>query len=158
MSGGFRAEAGPWRDFYLTGAYELRNGVTMTAIDPKKAVGLLLATPVDRFLDSMAVRLKGPEADGKRMTFNFIFDDVGETHVIELENAVLHHRRAEPVAGADATVHLTRALLVRLGIGDAGIKDMVMSDDLKVDGSRLQLLSFLSLIDRPDGLFPIVTP
>ncbi len=155
---GYRAEAGPWRDFYLTGALELRSGVTMTAIDPKKSVDLLLATPVDRFLDSMAVRLKGPEADGKQMTFNFVFDDVGETHVVELENAVLHHRRAEPVAGADATVHLTRELLVRLGIGDAGLKDVVMSDDLKVEGSRLKLLSLLSLIGRPNGLFPIVTP
>jgi alkyl sulfatase BDS1-like metallo-beta-lactamase superfamily hydrolase len=155
---GFRAESGPWRDFYLTGAYELRNGVTMTAIDPKKAVGLLLATPVDRFLDSMAVRLKGPEADGKHMTFNFVFDDVGETHVIELQNAVLHHRQAEPVAGADATVHLTRNLLVQLGIGDAGLKDLVMSDDLKVEGSRLKLLSLLSMIGKPNGLFPIVTP
>ncbi len=155
---GFRAESGPWRDFYLTGAYELRNGVSMTAIDPKKSVGLLLATPVDRFLDSMAVRLNGPEADGKRMTFNFIFDDVGETHVIELSNAVLHHRRAEAVPGADATVRLTRDLLVQLGIGEAGLKDLVMSDELKVEGSRLKLLSFLSMIGRPNGLFPIVTP
>jgi alkyl sulfatase BDS1-like metallo-beta-lactamase superfamily hydrolase len=155
---GFRAESGPWRDFYLTGAYELRNGVSMTAIDPKKSVGLLLATPVDRFLDSMAVRLNGPEADGKRMIFNFIFEDAGETHVLELSNAVLHHRRAEAVPGADATVRLTRDLLVRLGIGEAGLKDLVMSDELEVEGSRLKLLSFLAMIGKPNGLFPIVTP
>jgi alkyl sulfatase BDS1-like metallo-beta-lactamase superfamily hydrolase len=55
-------------------------------------------------------------------------------------------------------VHLTRELLVRLGIGDAGLKDVVMSDDLKVEGSRLKLLSLLSLIGRPDGRVPIVTP
>jgi alkyl sulfatase BDS1-like metallo-beta-lactamase superfamily hydrolase len=155
---GYQAESGPWRDVYLTGAYELRNGVSVTALDPKKGIGVLLNTPVDRFLDSMAVRLKGPDADGKRMTFNFIFDDVGETHVVELENAVLHHRQAEPVANADATVHLTRALLVKLGIGEAGVKDLVMSDELKVEGSRLKLLSFLSLLDKPDTRFPIVTP
>jgi alkyl sulfatase BDS1-like metallo-beta-lactamase superfamily hydrolase len=155
---GYQAESGPWRDVYLTGAYELRNGVSVTALDPKKGIGVLLNTPVDRFLDSMAVRLKGPDADGKRMTFNFIFDDVGETHVVELENAVLHHRQADPVANADATVHLTRALLVKLGIGEAGVKDLVMSDELKVEGSRLKLLSFLSLLDKPDTRFPIVTP
>ena len=33
-----------------------------------------------------------------------------------------------------------------------------MSDDLKVEGSRLKLLSFLSLLDKPDTRFPIVTP
>jgi alkyl sulfatase BDS1-like metallo-beta-lactamase superfamily hydrolase len=155
---GFRAESGPWRDVYLTGAYELRNGVQGTAIDPRRAAGLLANTPVERFLDSMTVRLDGPKADGKRMRFNFVFTDVGETHVLELDNAVLHHHRGEPVADADATVRLTRDLLIRLGIGEAGLKEVVMSDALEVEGSRLKLLSFLSLLDKPDGRFPIVTP
>jgi alkyl sulfatase BDS1-like metallo-beta-lactamase superfamily hydrolase len=35
---------------------------------------------------------------------------------------------------------------------------MIFSKDLDVDGSRLALLSFFSLLDRPDGNFPIVTP
>jgi alkyl sulfatase BDS1-like metallo-beta-lactamase superfamily hydrolase len=155
---GFRAESGPWRDVYLTGAYELRNGIQGTALVPRRAVGLLANTPVDRFLDSMTVRLDGPKADGKRMRFNFVFTDVGETHVLELDNAVLHHRRGEPVADADATVRLTRDLLIRLGIGEVGLKEVVMSDALEVEGSRLKLLSFLSLLDKPDGRFPIVTP
>ena len=155
---GFRAESGPWRDVYLTGAYELRNGVQGNALDPRRAVGLLTNTPVESFLDSMSVRLDGPKADGKRFRFNFVFTDADETHVLELDNAVLHHRRGEPVADADATVRLTRDLLIRLGIGEAGLKDLVMSDALEVEGSRLKLLSFLSLLDKPDGRFPIVTP
>jgi alkyl sulfatase BDS1-like metallo-beta-lactamase superfamily hydrolase len=155
---GYQAEAGPWRDVYLTGAYELRGGEPTSVLDPKRAVGLLRHTPVASFLDSMAVRLNGPDADGKRKTFNFTFTDLGETHVIELENAVMHHRMAEPVAGADATVRLTRELLIKLGIGDAGLRELVMSDELQVEGSRLELLSFLSLIEKPDGRFAIVTP
>jgi len=155
---GYQAESGPWRDVYLTGALELRSGVQGSAVDPRRALGLLRGTPVERFLDSMTVRIDGPAADGKRFKFNFVFTDVGETHVLELENAVLHHRRAGPAADADATVRLTRELLLRLGIGDAGLKDLVMSDELEVEGSRLKLLSFLSLLDRPDGRFPIVTP
>jgi len=155
---GYRAESGPWRDVYLSGAYELRNGVQGTAVDPRRAIALLASTPVDRFLTSMAVRLDGPGADGKHMKFNFVFTDVGETHVVELENAVLHHRRGEPAADVDATVHLTRDLLVQLGTGQAGLKDIVMSDSLRVEGSRLKLLSFLLLLDKPDGRFPIVTP
>ena len=35
---------------------------------------------------------------------------------------------------------------------------MLFSDDLAVEGSRLDLLAFFSLLDRPDGTFPIVTP
>jgi alkyl sulfatase BDS1-like metallo-beta-lactamase superfamily hydrolase len=157
---GFQAESGPWRDVYLSGAFELRNGTQGMFNDPRNLVGLLRATPPARMLDSMAVRLNGPKADGKRMRFNFVFDDVGgEAHVVEVENAVLHHRQVPaPVAGADATVHLTRELLIRLGLGDAGLRDVVMSDELEVQGSRLALLSFLSMLDRQDGRFPIVTP
>jgi alkyl sulfatase BDS1-like metallo-beta-lactamase superfamily hydrolase len=155
---GYQSESGPWRDEYLSGAYELRNGVQGTAVDPRRAIELLRNTPVDRFLTSMAVRLDGPAADGKHLKFNFVFTDAGETHVIELVNSVLHHHRAEPAGDADATVHLTRDLLVRLGTGDAGLKELVFSDDLKVDGSRMKLLTLLSMLDKPDGKFPIVTP
>jgi alkyl sulfatase BDS1-like metallo-beta-lactamase superfamily hydrolase len=155
---GYQAESGPWRDAYLTGAFELRHGPQGMANDPANALGLLRAMPAARSLDSMAVRLNGTEADGKRMTFNFVFDDVQESYVLELENAVLHHRRADPTPEADATVHLTRDLLVRLGLGQVGVKELVMSDELRVQGSRLKLLSFLSMIDKPDGQFAIVTP
>jgi alkyl sulfatase BDS1-like metallo-beta-lactamase superfamily hydrolase len=128
------------------------------AVEPKFTVALLRQASPSRFLDSMAVRLDGPAADGKHLRFNFVFDDVHETHVVELENSVLHHWQADPVPGANATVHLTRDLLARLGTGEAGIKDLAMSDDFRVEGSRLDLASFLAMVKAPDGQFPIVTP
>jgi len=156
---GFRAESGVWRDIYLTGAHELRTDRRGSVTDPRRVAAFLADLPVDRLLDSMALRLDGEEADGKRYAFNFTFTDVHETHIVKVENAVLHHGRQEqPVPGTDATVRLTRDLLIRLGSGQAGLKELVMSDDLQVDGSRLKLLGFLSLFDRPDPAFPIVTP
>jgi alkyl sulfatase BDS1-like metallo-beta-lactamase superfamily hydrolase len=156
---GFRAESGIWRDIYLTAAYELRGGRRGSVVDPRRVAAFLADLPVDRLLESMAMRLNGEEADGKRYAFNFKFTDVHETHLVKVENAVLnHHRQEQPVPGTDATVQLTRDLLIRLGSGQAGLKELVMSDDLQVDGSRLKLLGFLSLFDRPDPVFPIVTP
>lgn len=155
---GYQAESGPWRDEYLSGAYELRRGTQGMATNPGNFLGLLRQTSPDKTLEAMAVRLNGPDADGKHLVFNFIFDDVNESYVLELKNAVLHHHRGDPVPGADATVHVTRDFMARLGTGSVGVKDLVMSDDLKVEGSRLKLLEFLSLLDRPDGRFAIVTP
>ena len=43
---------------------------------------------------------------------------------------------------------LTRDFLVQLATGQAGLREMIFSDDLAVDGSRLELLSFFSLFDR----------
>jgi alkyl sulfatase BDS1-like metallo-beta-lactamase superfamily hydrolase len=155
---GYQAESGPWRDFYLSGAADLRHGVTTPPLNIASAAELLRHLSAERFFDSMASRLDGPKADGKTMVLNFTFTDLGENHVVTLENAVLHHRRAEPAPDAAATVKLTRDFLVRLVTGQAGLREMIFSDELSVEGSRLDLLSFFSLLERQDGRFPIVTP
>jgi alkyl sulfatase BDS1-like metallo-beta-lactamase superfamily hydrolase len=87
-----------------------------------------------------------------------VFTDLGESWVLSLENSVLHPVRRDPDPSAAATVRLSREFLVRLVTGQAGLRELVFSDALSVEGSRLELLGFLSLLDRPDGRFPIVTP
>src|SRR3990172_7408200 len=104
----------------------------------------------------MATRLDGPEAADESMTLNFVFTDLGETHVLTLENAVLHHARREADPAAAATLRLTQDVFLRLATGQAGLRDLIFSDELDVEGSRTRLLSFFSLFDRPDGRFPIV--
>ncbi len=155
---GYQAEAGPWRDNYLTGALELRRGVQAPATDLAAAAGLLRHVPLDLFFTSFATRLIGPKADGKTLIINLVFTDLHESYVLKIENAVLHHQRAEPAAGADATVELTRDLLIRLVTKQAGLREMLFSNDLHVEGSRMALWSFFSLFDQPDGRFAIVTP
>jgi len=156
---GYRAESGPWRDVYLTGAYELRHGVADVGPAIAAAAGLLEQLPPERFFASMAARVDWQKADGKRLKLNFVFTDLGETHVLELENAVLHHRkRPAPDSEAAATVHLTRPFLVRVATGQVGLREALFSEDLSVEGSRMDLLSFFSMLDSPQPSFPIVTP
>ena len=42
-------------------------------------------------------------------------------------------------------------------VGTAGVKDTLLSDDLKIDGSKIDLVRFFSLIDKAPGTFQIVT-
>jgi alkyl sulfatase BDS1-like metallo-beta-lactamase superfamily hydrolase len=42
--------------------------------------------------------------------------------------------------------------------GRAGLKDLILSDEVELRGSKLDLLKFFSLLDKPDGRFNIVTP
>lgn len=157
---GYQAENGVWRSVYLTGASELRHGVPERGDLVKRFAGELLAQiPLDLFFAAMAARIDGAKAAaGEPRSFNFVFTDVGETHVLELENGVLHHRRGDPMPNADATVRVTRALFQKLGTGEAGIRDLVFSDELEVEGSRMALLSFFGLLDPVDEGFAIVTP
>ena len=60
---GYRAESGPWRDVYLSGAQELRHGVRH--LDLMAAAGDIMKNiPLDMFFSAMATRLNGPKADG----------------------------------------------------------------------------------------------
>jgi alkyl sulfatase BDS1-like metallo-beta-lactamase superfamily hydrolase len=155
---GYQAESGPWRDVYLTGAHELRNGIEPAGIDLAAAVDLLRQVPMARFFDSMAARLDGPKAQGKETTINFVFTDLGESHVLTVKNAVLHHKRRDPDPEADATIRLTQDFFLRLAMRQLGLREAIFSDDLEVEGSRMALLSFFTLLDAPEQNFPIVTP
>lgn len=75
-----------------------------------------------------------------------------------IENAVLHHKKAATAANANATIKLPRNLFIKMVAGTAGVKDTLMSSELKIYGSRIDLARFFMLIDRAPGTFAIVTP
>ncbi len=155
---GYQAESGVWRAVYLSGANELRHGVPESRLNPRSASGILERIPLQLFFAAMATRLNGPKAaETDPVTLNFVFTDVGETHVLQLENAVLHHYLREADANAAATVKLTRGMFLRLGLGDIGLRELIFSDDLTVEGSRTAVLSFFSLFDAITSDFAIVT-
>jgi alkyl sulfatase BDS1-like metallo-beta-lactamase superfamily hydrolase len=155
---GYIAESGPWRDAYLTGAYELRHGGPDTQLNLAINVDQLRYMPVSNFLDVIAASLDGPEADGENLTLNFIFTDIDESYVLNISNAVLHHKQQAPDTDADATITLTHDLFIRLLIQQAGIDEVLFGDELEFTGSRLDILRFFSLLGLADNRFNIVTP
>ena len=155
---GYRAESGPWRDTYLTGAYELRHGPGGAAANLGQALDLLREVPIGQIFDAMATRLDAEAAARKNTVVNFTFDDLGQTWVLWVENAVLHRRLGEADPEADVTVRLTHDFLVRLLAGQVGVREAVFSDELSLEGSTTALLSFFGMLDTPDDRFDIVTP
>ncbi len=155
---GYQAESGPWRDSYLTAAFELRHGGPDVGVDLASAVDMLKHAPLDRFLVAMAARLNPEKAEGKEMIVNLVFSDVGTSFVLELQNSVLRHYERDPNPNASVTLKITKDLFLRMMAGTAGIKDTLFGDDLEVEGSKLDLVSFFRLLDKPTGTFNIVTP
>ena len=155
---GYIAESGPWRDVYLSGAYELRHGGADDTLNLAANVDFLKYMPVSNFLDVIAVSLNGPEADGENLTVNFVFTDINENYVLTIENAVLHHKQQTPDPGANATLTLTHDLFIKLLTQQAGINEVLFSDELELTGSKLDLLRFFSLLSMSDGGFNLVTP
>ena len=155
---GYMSESAIWRNSYLTAAHELRQGPPKMGYNRAKAIDILENTPTEYFLEAMAASLDGPAAEDKNLKINLVFSDTGESFVLWIENAVLHHRLSQPVSDANATMTLTKPLFLKMLVGKAGIKDTLFSDDLKINGSKIDLMRFFSLFDKANDTFPIVTP
>lgn len=155
---GWVAESAIWRNFYLTGALELRDGNPRSGRSLESVQDMLQHAPVERFLERMAAAIDGEAAAGSRLKVNLVFSDLGESYVLWIENAVLHFRKAPPDAAANATLTLTKPLFLRLVTGQAGVRDLVFSGDATISGSALDLGRFFLLVEKAPGTFPIVTP
>jgi alkyl sulfatase BDS1-like metallo-beta-lactamase superfamily hydrolase len=158
---GYMAESAIWRNFYLTGAQELRGDTAGIAPSPAMAMDMLAWAPVESFLEAWAAALDGPGAEGKNLKLNLEFTDAtaGEaSYVLWIENAVLHFRRSPPAADANAGIALPKATFLKVLVGTAGIGDLLGDGGITITGSKLDLLSFFGLLEKPPAGFPIVTP
>ncbi|MFK7977437.1 MAG: alkyl/aryl-sulfatase [Halioglobus sp.] len=155
---GYQAESGPWRDVYLTGALELRQGTPEEGTGIDDAVDLIRATPIDQFMGLLSVMLDGEKADGREFTLTLNFTDLAEVHTLELANAVLHHRAGASASEPDATIEITHELFIQMLTGGAGATDILFSEDVSVSGKRIELVRFFGLLDPPDPVFEIIRP
>ncbi|WP_290905631.1 alkyl sulfatase dimerization domain-containing protein [Aquabacterium sp.] len=154
---GFLAESAPWRNVYLSGALELREGPPTQAPSRVAFAELLQHTPIERFLEAMAASLNAEKVGDARLTINLVFSDLKESHVLRVANGVLRHDTAPPAADADATLTVTHPFFVRMVTGQVGGLGLLTSSDTKIDGSRLALGRFFGWLDKPAGTFPIVS-
>lgn len=154
---GYLAEASTWRNAYLTGALELRVGPPEQGVSKAFLIDVLRQAPVERFLDAMAASLNGPKAADVHLVINLVFSDLGESHVLKIENAVLHHHQGPPDPEANATLTLSKEFFLKMLTGSAGASDLLLSDETDIEGSRIDLGRFFGLIDKAAGIFPVVT-
>jgi alkyl sulfatase BDS1-like metallo-beta-lactamase superfamily hydrolase len=100
---GFGAENGTWRNFYLQGAYELRNGVQPAALDSTSSADMIGALSVGQLFDSLAIRVNGPKSWEEHLTIDWTVTDLAHTYRTELTNGVLI-QHVDPASGtADLT-------------------------------------------------------
>ncbi|WP_291976675.1 MULTISPECIES: alkyl sulfatase dimerization domain-containing protein [unclassified Chelatococcus] len=82
---GYQAGSEPWRNFYLTGAQELRKGLAKRATPKTVSQDTVRAMSVEMFLDYLGVRLNAEKADNAKDLINVDLSNDG-TYFLELEN------------------------------------------------------------------------
>jgi alkyl sulfatase BDS1-like metallo-beta-lactamase superfamily hydrolase len=155
---GYQAESAPWRNFYLTGAMELRKGIQKVPAPQPQSPDTIRAMPLDMFLDFLGIRLNGERAAGKTVSFNLSLTDTKEQVVLGVENSAIHYSKGGTSSAADASITMTRENLNNIMLGTTNMQKLVMSGDAKVDGNSQQLGEFLTWLDTFEFYFNIVTP
>jgi len=155
---GYRAEAGTWRDIYLTGAQELRHGVAALPTQ-RLSLDLIRATPTHMMLDFAAVRLNPDKAKDKAFKINLVLTDVKETHLITIENGVLIHEEGISDDTADATATMKRSDMLETLLAGVPLSVKTTTGAVKVTGKTSSAYADLvSMIDPLAPNFNIVTP
>ncbi|MBB4124423.1 alkyl/aryl-sulfatase [Martelella radicis] len=155
---GYQAESGPWRNFYLSGAKELRDGVIEAATPATASPDIVRNLPLGTYLDYLAVRLNHPEAAGQEIALNFVMPDVGEEFVVTVTNGVMNYTLDSQSDDVDATVTLDRSVLDSINLGQVTMMGAIDDGSVMVEGDRQQVENFVALLDTFEFWFNIVTP
>ncbi|WP_158939921.1 alkyl/aryl-sulfatase [Burkholderia sp. S171] len=155
---GYQAESSSWRNFYLTGAMELRNGVHKVPFGSSQSPDTIKAMPLEMFLDYQGVRLNADRAAGKTISFNFIMTDTKESYVVGVENSALHYSKGRTSDTADASVTMARTDLNEVMMGNTTMEKQIIAGKAKITGNTQKLGEFVSWLDNFDFWFNIVTP
>ena len=100
---GYQSESAPWRNFYLCGALELREGLPEGS--PFRASeGVAAGMPMENLFRLLAVRLIPEKVDGLNIKINFVLTDSDESWLLNLENSVINAWQNKIVDDVTVTV------------------------------------------------------
>ncbi|WP_333494640.1 alkyl/aryl-sulfatase [Kluyvera sp. CHPC 1.251] len=155
---GYQAESGPWRNFYLTGAQELRNGVVKGPTPNTASPDTVKAMSPEMFFDYLAVHINGEKAANAKAVFNVDLGSDGGKYKLELENGVLNHSANAQASNADASITLNRATLNKIILKEETLKQAENQGDVRISGNHAKVDELLSYMDKFEFWFNIVTP
>ena len=155
---GYQAESSTFRNAYLMGAQELRQGPPKPASNQVRGRGLLLAMTVEQVFDSLAVRMKSEELGGVSVCVNWDFTDTKEQWVLGISNRTLYYTPSSQSNTAAATVRLARTTLIDVVTQSTTFVDQIQAGNIVIDGDAAALLGIFGNIDTFETGFPIVEP
>jgi len=153
---GYQSENATWRNMYLTGAMELRNGVPPQSANTV-SVDMVRAMSPEMFFDYLAVRLDSDKAVAHDLTLNWTFDDVQRDFTLTLRNGVLTHRAGLNPA-ADASVSLSRDTLEKISLKQLDFPTAMQKGLVKLQGNGQKFGLLMGSLDTFGPQFDIVTP
>jgi alkyl sulfatase BDS1-like metallo-beta-lactamase superfamily hydrolase len=156
---GYQSESAVWRNLYLVGAKELREGApTSTGGRRLASTDVARALSIEQLWDAIGARLDGPRAGEASIVTGWNFTDVEENWTVRIENGALSAVKGKLSPETQVTVTLTREALDAMLLGEGDLTELFAAGAIAVQGEGSKLGELFGLLDDGDPAFAIVTP
>jgi alkyl sulfatase BDS1-like metallo-beta-lactamase superfamily hydrolase len=155
---GYQAESSTFRNAYLMGAQELRQGPPSAAQSKIRAKGLLLAMTIQQVFDTLAIRLKTDEVAGVSLSLNWTFTDIEEKWILGISHRTLFSTPGRHDPQAAATITTTRRTLLEVVSQSTTFLEEIQAGNISIEGDATALLTVLGNLDTFQINFAIVEP
>ncbi len=156
---GYQSESGPWRNFYLTGAQELRYGTPNVDMKSTATPDMIKGMTADLYFNYLGMRFIGTKNADLKYNFNFDLLDTKEKVGLVVSNGAVMPRIGQFIKkDVTATIHIKRSDLDRISLGEVKFEDLIRDGSLKIDGDKEAYFNFLSKIDNFGFWFNIIEP
>lgn len=153
---GYQAENATWRNIYLAGAKELREGIAAGGRRDNTAV--VRALDFGRLLDTLAIRLDGPRAAGAQIAIQIDLTDSGERWLLRVQRGAFSTVVGGGQGPVDATLRLARTTFNQLVLRETTPAQALSAGALELDGDGTKVVELFGLLTVAEPGFPIVTP
>lgn len=154
---GYQSESAPWRNFYLCGTKELREGLPESSAY-KASSGMAQGMPIPHVLKLMAVRLNPAEVDGLTLHLNVQLTDLNQNWLITIDNSVLNAFPDRQAANADVSITTDAANFKQLMLGAREAQELLDDGTLQLEGDAQTLIELPRLFSSFPRRFPLMTP
>ena len=155
----YQAESGPWRDIYLTGAQELRNGSINVPVLQRPRLEVAKGMTLGQIFDFLAVKVDGNKAvELSPMLVNWSFTDTGETAQLELSNGTLHSKIVTFSENSEISLRSSRNVLEELIATEYSLLQAIDEARIEVQGDTDKMLKFWETLTNFPLFWPIIEP
>ena len=155
---GYQSENATWRNAYLSGAQELRDGVAAATGSGGNVDDMVRALTPAMFFDYLGVRVDALKASDSDLTINWRFTDLDQDYALTLRNGVLTHRDLTRHEQADVEISMSKSTLDRIALKQTGFLKEATVGDITIKGEKVKFLRFMGGLEDADARFNIVTP
>lgn len=154
---GFQTEAGTWRNIYLVGAKELREGNNVKDSISTASAKVLNGIPAVDLFDALATRFNPSKMRSDGGIIQFIFPDRKEAVSVDLGKSVMFPRNG-PHDAATARVTISRSDFTKLLLREVNALSLIETGAMEISGNTALMAAMFGALDEVNPQFDIVTP